>query len=46
MGGNVGISEDKINVISDRLEKVFGGKIPREIIVDSLTVQHHMNWKF
>ena len=46
LGGNVGISEDKINEILDCLEKVFGGKFPREIIVDSLTVQHHMNWKF
>ena len=45
LGGDVGISEDKINEILDCLEKVFGGEFPREIIIDSLTVQQHMNWK-
>ncbi len=45
LGGNVGISEDKINEILDCLEKVFGGEFPREIIIDSLTIQQHMNWK-
>ena len=45
LGGDVGISEDKINEILDCLEKVFGGEFPREIIINSLTVQQHMNWK-
>jgi hypothetical protein len=45
LGGDVGISEDEINEILDCLEKVFGEEFPREIIIDSLTVQQHMNWK-
>ena len=45
LGDDVGISEDKINEILDCLEKVFGGEFPREIIINSLTVQQHMNWK-
>jgi len=48
LGGDVDISEDKINEILDCLEKVFGGEFPREILPDlePLSVQQqHTNWK-
>jgi len=44
LGGDVGISEDKINEILDCLEEVFGEDFPREIL-EPLTVQQQMNWK-
>jgi len=44
LGGDVDISEDKINEILDCLEKVFDGDFPREIIEESLTAQQ-MKWK-
>jgi hypothetical protein len=48
LGGNVGISEDKINEILDCLEEVFDEDFPREIIImeEPLTAQQQqMNWK-
>jgi hypothetical protein len=46
-GGNVGISEDKINEILDCLEEVFGEDFPREFNGEPLTAQQQqqMNWK-
>jgi hypothetical protein len=45
LGGDVGISEDKINKILDCLEEVFDEDFPREIIEEPLTAQQQMNWK-
>ena len=44
LGGQVGITEDRINEILDCLEEVFGGDFPREIIEEPLTTQQ-MKWK-
>ena len=44
LGGDVGISEDKINEILDCLEEVFGEDFPREFNGEPLTVQQ-MNWE-
>ena len=43
LGGQVGITEDRINEILDCLEEVFDEDFPREIIIDSLTAQQM--WK-
>jgi hypothetical protein len=44
LGGDVRISEDKINEILDCLEELFGEDFPREFNGEPLTVQQ-MNWK-
>ncbi len=44
LGGDVGISEDKINEILDCLEELLNVDFPREII-EPLTAQQQMNWK-